>query len=90
MALGGINGILAASVLTLGFSGFVILMAHPRLYWGNAGNDLTPAFLELPFVLLAGLQLGRTFSPAGRWWSRGLAVVGLGATAWSALASSFL
>jgi len=41
--------ILAASVLTLGFSGFVILMAHPRLYWGNAGNDLTPAFLELPF-----------------------------------------
>jgi Ni,Fe-hydrogenase I cytochrome b subunit len=41
--------ILAASVLTLAFSGFVILMAHPRLYWGNAGNDLTPALLELPF-----------------------------------------
>jgi thiosulfate reductase cytochrome b subunit len=29
-------------------TGFVILMAHPRLYWGAAGNDLTPAFLELP------------------------------------------
>ena len=41
--------ILAASVLTLAFSGFVILMAHPRLYWGNAGNDLTPALVELPF-----------------------------------------
>jgi thiosulfate reductase cytochrome b subunit len=40
--------ILAASVLTLAISGFVILMAHPRLYWGNAGNDLTPALLELP------------------------------------------
>ena len=26
--------ILAASVLTLAVSGFVILMAHPRLYWG--------------------------------------------------------
>ncbi len=39
---------LAASVLTLAFSGFVILMAHPRLYWGHAGNDLMPAFLELP------------------------------------------
>jgi thiosulfate reductase cytochrome b subunit len=26
----------------------VILMAHPRLYWGDAGNDLTPALLELP------------------------------------------
>ena len=40
--------ILTASVLTLAFSGFVILMAHPRLYWGDAGNDLTPALLELP------------------------------------------
>lgn len=26
----------------------MILMAHPRLYWGNAGNDLTPALVELP------------------------------------------
>jgi len=32
----------------LAFTGFVILMAHPRLYWGDAGNDLTPALLELP------------------------------------------
>lgn len=40
--------ILAASVLTLALSGFIILMAHPRLYWGNTGNDLTPALLELP------------------------------------------
>jgi len=40
--------ILSASVLTLAFSGFVILMAHPRLYWGDAGNDLTPALIELP------------------------------------------
>jgi len=38
----------AASVLTLAFSGFVVLMSHPRLYWGEAGNDLTPALLELP------------------------------------------
>jgi thiosulfate reductase cytochrome b subunit len=40
--------IVAASVLTLAVTGFVILMAHPRLYWGAVGNDLTPAFLELP------------------------------------------
>lgn len=40
--------ILAASVLTLAVTGFIILMAHPRLYWGAVGNDLTPAFLELP------------------------------------------
>jgi thiosulfate reductase cytochrome b subunit len=40
--------ILAASVLTLVVSGFVILMSHPRLYWGAVGNDLTPALFELP------------------------------------------
>jgi thiosulfate reductase cytochrome b subunit len=49
--------ILAASVLTLAFSGFVILMAHPRLYWGQAGNDLTPALLELP--------IGRNYKHGG-------------------------
>ncbi|HEY6228726.1 MAG TPA: cytochrome b/b6 domain-containing protein [Verrucomicrobiae bacterium] len=32
----------------LAFTGFIILRAHPRLYWGEAGNDLTPALLELP------------------------------------------
>lgn len=42
------HGIVTVSLLTLAFSGFVILMAHPRLYWGNAGNDLTPALVELP------------------------------------------
>jgi thiosulfate reductase cytochrome b subunit len=40
--------VLAVSVLTLAASGFEILMVHPRLYWGNVGNDLTPALLELP------------------------------------------
>lgn len=49
--------ILAASVLTLAFTGVVILMAHPRLYWGKTGNDLTPALLELP--------LGRNYKHGG-------------------------
>ena len=40
--------VLAASVLTLAVTGFTILMAHPRLYWGTVGNDLTPALIELP------------------------------------------
>jgi len=39
---------ITASFLTLAFTGYVILMAHPRLYWGETGNDLTPALLELP------------------------------------------
>jgi thiosulfate reductase cytochrome b subunit len=40
--------VLAAAVLTLAYSGFYILLTHPRLYWGEVGNDLTPAWLELP------------------------------------------
>lgn len=40
--------IAALSFLALACSGVVILMAHPRLYWGEVGNDLTPALLELP------------------------------------------
>ena len=49
--------ILAASVLTLAVSGFIILMAYPRLYWGRVGNDLTPAILELP--------IGRNYKHGG-------------------------
>ena len=40
--------LVAASFMTLAVSGFFILMVHPRLYWGEAGNDLTPALFELP------------------------------------------
>ena len=40
--------IVTLSFLTLAFTGVVILMAHPRLYWGEVGNDLTPALIELP------------------------------------------
>lgn len=36
------------SFLFLLFSGVEILMVHPRLYWGDAGNGLMPAWLELP------------------------------------------
>jgi len=53
----GLHWFLAASVLTLMFSGFVILMAHPRLYWGKTGNDLTPAIIELP--------IGRNYKHGG-------------------------
>jgi thiosulfate reductase cytochrome b subunit len=40
--------IITASFMALLFSGFIIFMCHPRLYWGEVGNDLTPALLELP------------------------------------------
>jgi thiosulfate reductase cytochrome b subunit len=44
----GTHFIVTLSFLALSFSGFVILMSHPRLYWGKVGNDLTPALFELP------------------------------------------
>ena len=36
------------SFLLLVFTGAEILMVHPRLYWGEVGNGLTPAWIELP------------------------------------------
>src|SRR5688500_15229112 len=36
------------SFLLLVFSGAEILMVHPRLYWGEVGNELTHAWIELP------------------------------------------
>ena len=44
----GAHFIVTLSFLTLTVSGYVILMSHPRLYWGKAGNDLTPALFEFP------------------------------------------
>jgi thiosulfate reductase cytochrome b subunit len=40
--------VMTLSFFVLVFSGFEILMVHPRLYWGEVGNDLTPAWIELP------------------------------------------
>jgi thiosulfate reductase cytochrome b subunit len=40
--------VVTLSFFALAFSGFIILMCHPRLYWGDVGNDLTPALFELP------------------------------------------
>jgi thiosulfate reductase cytochrome b subunit len=43
-----LHWVLTLSIFTLAFTGVVILMAHPRLYWGEVGNDLTTALFELP------------------------------------------
>jgi thiosulfate reductase cytochrome b subunit len=40
--------VIALAFLTLAVTGILILMVHPRLYWGEAGNDLMPALIELP------------------------------------------
>ncbi len=43
-----VHWIVTVSFLLLTFSGAEILMVHPRFYWGETGNDLTPALFELP------------------------------------------
>ena len=40
--------VVAISFLVLCFSGIYIFAVHPRLYWGEVGNDLMPAILEIP------------------------------------------
>jgi len=42
------------------------------------------------FLPLAGAQLARTFGPRGRWWSRAVASVALGATLAAAVVASFV
>jgi len=42
--------VVAISFLTLCFSGVFIFAVHPRLYWGEVGNSLTPALLEIPIT----------------------------------------
>lgn len=40
--------IMTLSFFALAFTGIEMIMVHPRFYWGEAGNDLTPALFELP------------------------------------------
>jgi len=40
--------LITLSFFGLVFTGIEILMVHPRLYWGEVGNDLTQAWIELP------------------------------------------
>lgn len=40
--------VIALSLFLLLITGFEMTMVHPRFYWGEVGNDLTPALFELP------------------------------------------
>lgn len=40
--------IVTLSFLILAFTGVLILMVHPRLYWGEVGNDLVDPWIEIP------------------------------------------
>jgi thiosulfate reductase cytochrome b subunit len=39
-------------------SGFAILLAHPRFYWGEAGGMGTPSILDLPLPFMKGGHSG--------------------------------
>ena len=44
----------AVSVVALLVSGVAILIAHPRLYWGESGSIDTPSLIDLPLTLTFG------------------------------------
>jgi thiosulfate reductase cytochrome b subunit len=48
----------AASFIALVVSGVAILLAHPRLYWGEAGAVGTPSLIDLPLPFMLTGQSG--------------------------------
>ena len=48
----------AASFVALVWSGVAILLAHPRLYWGETGSLGTPSLINLPLPFLLTGQSG--------------------------------
>jgi thiosulfate reductase cytochrome b subunit len=68
-----------AAFLALVVSGIAILLAHPRLYWGDAGNDEMPALIRVPLPLdLRQSGWGRSLHFLGAWVTvlNGLVYVG--------------
>ena len=59
----------AFSFLALLVSGVAILLAHPRLYWGETGSVLTPSLIDLPlpFVLTGQTGWGRYLHFLSAW-----------------------
>jgi len=48
----------AASLIALLVSGVAILLAHPRLYWGETGAIGTPSLIDLPLPFMLTGQSG--------------------------------
>jgi thiosulfate reductase cytochrome b subunit len=48
----------AGSFIALAVSGVAILLAHPRLYWGETGAVGTPSLIDLPLPFLLTGQSG--------------------------------
>jgi thiosulfate reductase cytochrome b subunit len=59
----------ALSFFSLVVSGLAILLAHPRLYWGETGSVGTPSLIDLPlpFVLTGQTGWGRYLHFLSAW-----------------------
>ncbi|HEY6347566.1 MAG TPA: cytochrome b/b6 domain-containing protein [Bryobacteraceae bacterium] len=59
----------ALSLVGLVVSGIAILLAHPRLYWGETGTVGTPSLIDLPlpFVLTGQTGWGRSLHFLTAW-----------------------
>jgi thiosulfate reductase cytochrome b subunit len=66
--------IVVCSFLALLVSGIEILISHPRFYWGENGNVLTPALFQLPIPSSRALvRTGYAYVlPDQNGWSRAL------------------
>jgi thiosulfate reductase cytochrome b subunit len=65
-----------ASFLALVISAVAILLAHPRLYWGESGGYGSPALIELPLPLnLDQSGWGRNLHFLGAWVCVGNGIV---------------
>lgn len=65
-----------ASFLALVISAVAILLAHPRLYWGESGGYGSPALMELPLPLnLDQSGWGRNLHFLGAWICVGNGIV---------------
>jgi len=76
------------SFLALLVSGVEILISHPRFYWGEAGNDLTPPLFRIPIPASRSLvPTGYNYAlPDQNGWSRYLHFQ----TAWVAVITGLL
>src|SRR5260221_9269462 len=66
--------ITALCFLALLVSGIEILISHPRFYWGETGNALTPSLFDLPIpASRRAVKTGYDFVlPDQNGWSRSL------------------
>jgi thiosulfate reductase cytochrome b subunit len=81
------HGINFLGILALAVSGFAILMAHPRFYWGESGYFDTPAAFALPLkVNLDQTGWGRDLHFLSAWI---VVLNGIGYAAWGLLTGHF-